>query len=338
MFATSDPVAAPPVRARHLRKVGPWPQPADTNISPARTELWLPRSALASCVRGVVARDTRGVPLRASERCNHLPATPFCTLLWHLHGECELGESAAAFEGERPRVAALCVCGPSSRPTITRNPGEVHAFMVLLMPDALRALTGLDAAALIDRVVPATEVLDPSWQRLLAEVQAAGDDDARVDLVEAFVLPRWQRTRPPAALRSPGLVDWSRDLALRVAPAGRDCSARQRQRRIRHWSGQSARDLQRLRRSEQAFFNAVHALRITGASNWSGVAAESGYADQSHLSRECRRVTGFAPDELRRRMRSDECLWLYRLWASSAGPAVVRPAHASVEVGVQSAG
>lgn len=39
------------------------------------------------------------------------------------------------------------------------------------------------------------------------------------------------------------------------------------------------------------------------------------YANQSHLCRETRRLTGFSPDELRRRIHGDEGFWLYRLWA-----------------------
>lgn len=42
--------------------------------------------------------------------------------------------------------------------------------------------------------------------------------------------------------------------------------------------------------------------------------ADTGYADQSHLSRETRRITGFPPGELRRRIIEDESFWVYRIW------------------------
>lgn len=45
------------------------------------------------------------------------------------------------------------------------------------------------------------------------------------------------------------------------------------------------------------------------------LADASGYADQSHLCREVRRVTGFSPEELYRRIQEDEGFWSYRLWA-----------------------
>ena len=38
------------------------------------------------------------------------------------------------------------------------------------------------------------------------------------------------------------------------------------------------------------------------------------YFDQSHLCRETRRVTGFAPAELRSRIAEDESFWMYRIW------------------------
>jgi AraC-like DNA-binding protein len=42
---------------------------------------------------------------------------------------------------------------------------------------------------------------------------------------------------------------------------------------------------------------------------------QQGYADQAHLCRETRRITGFAPEALRRQMTTAESLWAYRLWA-----------------------
>jgi AraC-like DNA-binding protein len=53
--------------------------------------------------------------------------------------------------------------------------------------------------------------------------------------------------------------------------------------------------------------------------NWANVAAEAGYADQSHLCRELRRYTGLSPQQLWRGMPNDEALWVYRAWFGPAG-------------------
>jgi AraC-like DNA-binding protein len=48
---------------------------------------------------------------------------------------------------------------------------------------------------------------------------------------------------------------------------------------------------------------------------WSALAQDAGYTDQAHLCRETRRVTGFSPEELRRRIDEEEAFWPYRIWA-----------------------
>jgi AraC-like DNA-binding protein len=43
-------------------------------------------------------------------------------------------------------------------------------------------------------------------------------------------------------------------------------------------------------------------------------AASDGFADQAHLSRQAKRITGFTPQQMRLRFFEDEAFWLYRLW------------------------
>ena len=136
---------------------------------------------------------------------------------------------------------------------------------------------------------------------------------ARVALIEAFLLPRWQAARRPAAV--PGLLrlqDWAQGLALRAASSGTGRSLRQAERRIKGWTGLPMRELRGLGRAEQAFFRTL--AQGDEPVRWTDVAADTGYADQSHLCRETRRVTGFAPAELRQRIAEDESFWIYRIW------------------------
>ncbi len=304
-------------------------------LSAARSDLWLPRPALAACVRGVIARDTRGVALQPAQRCNHFPASPSCALLWYLVGDCEVDGLAPTGPGDpghpghpgdpgepaaRLRIAPASVCGPFTRATVSWNPGPIHAFMLLLMPEAFSLLTGLDAGALVDRIVPAAELLDEDWLDLVARVQTAADDEARVACLETFLLPRWQAARPAAGWTGSHQVrDWSQALALRAASSGLGRSLRQTERRIKRWTGQTQRRLQGLGRSEHAFFE-VAANRATNTPDWSALALQSGYADQSHLCRETRRVSGFPPAELHQRILADEGFWPYRLWALVGNP------------------
>ena len=48
---------------------------------------------------------------------------------------------------------------------------------------------------------------------------------------------------------------------------------------------------------------------------WAGIAADAGFADQAHLSREMREITGDSPrDWARRLVDDDEGYWAYRIW------------------------
>jgi hypothetical protein len=48
--------------------------------------------------------------------------------------------------------------------------------------------------------------------------------------------------------------------------------------------------------------------------DWPGLAAEEGFADQAHLVRAVKRITGFSPTVFTQRYLEDESFWLYRLW------------------------
>jgi methylphosphotriester-DNA--protein-cysteine methyltransferase len=56
------------------------------------------------------------------------------------------------------------------------------------------------------------------------------------------------------------------------------------------------------------------AAAAAGALRWSEVAVDAGYFDQSHMNRTSRHIIGFAPEELRRRVASDEDFWACRVW------------------------
>jgi AraC-like DNA-binding protein len=89
---------------------------------------------------------------------------------------------------------------------------------------------------------------------------------------------------------------------------------RQWQRRVRDWTGQSQRDLQTFIRLEEAFIRR-HVHGATGAPSLADVAADAGFADQSHMGREIRRVTGVPPGRFGERLAHDPAFWYYRLIA-----------------------
>ncbi len=301
-----------------LRRIDSLPRQAGSPLSDARNVIWLPSAPLDTCLRAIMSRDTRGVALDEAQRCNHFPATPACSITWYFSGSGERDRS-----GDPPGTDSTCLplsgvsfTGPFSNPVVVRNPGEIHVMTLLLMPDALARMTGIDPGDYLNRNLPVAQVFDPVWLEMCNAVERASGDQQRLALIECFLLSRW--CDPPADERPAGrlLADWWQALSRRATSHGLGRSQRQAERRIKQWTGQPLRALRGLARSEQAFFEAVADARA-GEVNWRNLAAGHGYADQSHLCRETRRITGFAPDELRRRIVTEEGFWAYRLWGYS---------------------
>jgi AraC-like DNA-binding protein len=253
-------------------------------------------------------RGTLGVPLAPHERCNYFPATPSCSITWFIQGSAERPSSGERLPGP------IVFRGPHTGPTVSYNPGPVQVFMMLMLPDALRAITGIDAGRHVNRVSAAHEVFDATWLSTLRSVLQAPHDAARVQLIEDFMHPRWQAARSGAWVHARSYRDWTRALAMRAALSGLGRSMRQVERRVRAWSGLPLRTLHGLSRAERSFFGATGA-HARGHLNWAEVAVDAGYADQSHLCRETRRMTGISPQELMRRMQDDEGFWVYRILA-----------------------
>ena len=258
-------------------------------------------------------RDTRGRELSPEQRENYFPAAPMVKLFWWFAGESEW-MNRPGFSVPPPVycLRPLMLSGPFTLPTHTRNTGPVHTLMLLFPPDAFQALTGINVATLVNRVQPAETLLAPDWFSWAMSLHADIDDDARLARIEAFLRPRWEvlAAQRPTSRR---YAEWVQALAVRAATSASGRSLRQIERRVKTWAGVSMRELRAVSRAEQAFM-AVTQRDAGSTVNWAEIAADNDYADQSHLCRETRRLSGFSPEELRRRSETDEAFWPYRLW------------------------
>ena len=135
------------------------------------------------------------------------------------------------------------LCGPQTRPVSTWCPGPVHSKMVLMMPDALRAIAGLQVRDPIYRFFDASNLLPPNWLSIFQQVQYAPDDARRMQALEDFLEPRRQRFRLSQPLDKQRCADWVTHLALRSAVLVPGRSPCQFERRIKHWSGLPLREL-----------------------------------------------------------------------------------------------
>ncbi|QDZ29325.1 AraC family transcriptional regulator [Noviherbaspirillum sp. UKPF54] len=287
--------------------------PASHPDSRPSTAFFLPRVSLSGCVLGVVIRDTRHLTLTDAQRYNYFPATPMCTLTWFFEGCGNMVEPPQ--EGAPGAMLPnLIFSGPFQTPPVSWNPGPVHVMMLVLYPEAVTALTGRDMSAYLDQTVPAEEVLDSRWLELCEDVFRAPSDADRFALIQERLDAWWQSVRPAGAPAGNLMEDWFRAITLRAATSGFGRSVRQVERRIRAWTGQTHRELQHLIRIERLYFNALSA-REEGKIDWAGMADDAGFSDQSHMSRQLRRLTGFPPAQIMRLIEEDEAFWPYRVLA-----------------------
>ena len=268
-------------------------------------------------MRGVLSRSTLDAALSDGQRFNYFPASPLCSISWWFAGDSELLPFTTCPTLQEPRShvpARICFHGPATQPKLSWNPGPGHGMMLLLLPDALHRLTGVACMDHVDQFVDVRDVFPAPWVALCEAVMALSDDDARVACLQDFLEPLWQAARPTLPLHLHRYQDWAQALALRAATSAPGRSLRQVERRIKQWAGLPMRELRGFGRAEQAFFRGLSDSAAGTKPRWADLAESSGYADQSHLCRETRRITGFTPDDLYRRIAEDESFWSYRLW------------------------
>ena len=199
------------------------------------------------------------------------------------------------------------VHGPTTRVGLRRLHGRGLALGVMFRPAGFRPFTDRSLGDLADRSLPAGEVL-PGGRELEREARRLGpaDPDSTAllrTLAEAFL------TRAAPADRHP--AEDTRDIAERVAadPSVTTVTA------LAEREGTGVRGLQRrffdhvgltpkavIRRYR--FYEAAERARSGERPDWGRLAADLGFSDQSHLTREFTAVIGVPPGRYFEAMRT----------------------------------
>lgn len=291
-------------------------QPAAANdgrrVSPEeRAFLTLPRPSLSGCIALGIVRDTRGIAMSDAQRLSHFPRSPYCGISWLLEGEVFEFDREGAEDGSTRmhRLPDLSVSGQRLHPTTMWSPGPAYGVTVIFFPDAWQALTGLDVDEIEGRNLEPDAVLSPDLAALVRQAAREPDAEAGFRLFEAGLEPIWQSRRPKGRMAPVWFRDWTNALAMRAATSGAGRSLRQFQRRIKAWTGLSQRELVLQARVEELY---VRSLK-EGTSDLAGLAEEMGYADQAHMGRQVRRITGSSPAKIMDLIETQESYWVYRL-------------------------
>jgi len=272
---------------------------------------------LHGAVIAIICRDTRGFALSDAQNLTHFAASPFVCLSWYRDLGVGLVERTADGPCWQPFGATVMLSGSQSRPIASWAPATGRGGIACFTADAAQALFGVALSAIHDRFVDARELLGHDWRPLCDALSGADDDAVTLAALEQHLAPRWRALRGEgtglSSLRDAGR-HWVGRLAWQAREWRRTQSPRQVERRIKSYSGRSLREWQALVRTEGLFFAARDRYENGHPYDWATLALDEGFADQAHLSRTSKRITGFSPSEFAQRFADDESFWLYRLW------------------------
>lgn len=282
--------------------------PKIDKTSQAQTHVWPASAQAAERVMMYIVRDTRGCHLDGLDQLNRYPATPFCSITWMLEGGVRLVQQGNVSKDQC--LPAIFMAGCQSQYGVSMNLGERHSFMAVFYADAFHVLFGLDLETVQDHFVDASDVLNPQGRVMLQAVASADTHAERRQLIDNYVAKNGNSllVSPWSRLRKLG-----QNLSLRLSCSLLGVGARQVQRRARKEAGLPLLGLSRLWRAKRSHSQVLLDLEQERTPNWTEHASAMGYADQSHLIRDCNDVSGRSPQQLMNDARTNESDWMYRL-------------------------
>lgn len=226
----------------------------------------------------------------------------FWIVRWDLRGQPPYEQSILphpnvnlAFEDPAPAPGTGAVVYGVDTAIFTRRlTGAGRALGVRFRPGGFRPLSGRPVSELNDRVLPARDFFGQAADRALEAVLAAETDEGMI--AAAAGLLRGAAPPPdPVAREVTRLVDRiTRDPSLhRVSQLAQESgmSERRLQRLFGEYVGVSPKWVMRRARLHEAALRADAGKPV----NWAELAADLGYADQAHLSRDFTATLGVSP-------------------------------------------
>jgi AraC-like DNA-binding protein len=168
-------------------------------------------------------------------------------------------------------------------------------------PDAACAILRRDPVTLRDGRVDATEVFEETAiATTLRELRRIEEDVRAAEVLSRLLAPVVRRAstldlRVRTAVSR--LIEGKGEVPLPSLAAASGLSTRQLQRRFRRATGLSPKEFARIRRVRSA-----SAAILAGERNWASLAANLGFCDQAHLTKEFAAITGFTPSKFEARI------------------------------------
>ena len=175
-----------------------------------------------------------------------------------------------------------------------RLAGQGKALGVRFRPGGFRPFWGAPVSELTDQVVPATQLFGPAAEQARNQIMAANPDAEMVAHAEALLLAVLPDPDPAVAQAATLVALIVGDPALRRVDqlaAASGLTARSLQRLFAEYVGVSPKWVMRRARLHEAAQHADSGDPV----DWAELAADLGYADQAHLTRDFTVTLGVPP-------------------------------------------
>jgi AraC-like DNA-binding protein len=211
-----------------------------------------------------------------------------------------------AYDDAPPHVA-----GPDATTRWTTLHEGTVITGIRLRPGAVRAILGCDARDILNGEAPLSD-LAPGAAGLHRRLLTADSLSARYARLEGWVRDALARTecRDRPVIAAGRLIAADPRIELDAIAKRFAWTARTMHRQFRAACGYGPKHLQRIMRIQAA----IRAAQASTPVRLVDVAAVAGYADQAHMSRDFRDITGFSPRECLATTRPELSAWLRDDW------------------------
>jgi AraC-like DNA-binding protein len=193
--------------------------------------------------------------------------------------------------------AELVVAGPDTRAVLSQLPAGADIIGARLRPGLTLPALGVPADELLDERVLLRDIWGGAARRLVDQLSDAPTLADRFAALAAALAARQASARPVDADVQAVIARIARQPNRRVAERGPELQLSQRQLRRRFSAavGYGPKTFARIMRFQALL---ARANQAAGRLDLASLAAEAGYADQAHMTREVRRLAGTTPTEL----------------------------------------
>jgi AraC-like DNA-binding protein len=194
------------------------------------------------------------------------------------------------------RGGQLVVAGPDQQAWNSQVRTGEEIVGIRLRPGVAGAVFGLPASELLNSRVPLGELVDARAAELAERLNEAEDQEARFLLLEALVASAIEQRAPdPLVLAASRRLGFPGSRVDELADA-LGISERQLRRRFHAAVGYGPKTLDRVLRFRRLVSQAQAVS--DGEVDLARLAADLGYADQAHMTRDSVRLTGMPPARL----------------------------------------